>query len=145
MPQTIDRDEGVGFLSSLGVLCLAADGRWAVKRPGTNGLDGPFKARGRPGFASHWPPWPRPVVLCAGRSAVGVLLPGLRSQEAREGKPPLRNLKNRASSDRYRLCDAGFCRFRGATVEYGAPQNHDRGAACGVRASLSQGQTYRVK
>ena len=69
MSQTIDRDEGVGFLSSLGVLCLAADGRWAVKRPGTNGLDGPFKARGRPGFASHWPPWPRPVVLCAGRSA----------------------------------------------------------------------------
>ena len=24
MSQTIDRDEGVGFLSSLGVLCLAA-------------------------------------------------------------------------------------------------------------------------
>ena len=41
MSQTIGRDEEVGFLSSLGVLCLAADGRWAVKRPGTNGLDGP--------------------------------------------------------------------------------------------------------
>ena len=44
MSQTIGRDEEAGFLSSLGVLCLAADGRWAVKRPGTNGLDGPFKA-----------------------------------------------------------------------------------------------------
>ena len=59
----------VRFLCSLGVLCLAADGRWAVNRSDSNGPDSPFKARGRPGLASHWPPQPRPVVLCASRSA----------------------------------------------------------------------------
>ena len=69
MSQTIGRDEEAGFLSSLGVLCLEADGRWAVNRSDSNGPDSPFKARGRPGLASNWPPQPRPRVLCAGRSA----------------------------------------------------------------------------
>ena len=114
MSQTIDRDEGVGFLSSLGVLCLAADGRWAVNRSDSNGPDSPFKARGRPGLASHWPPQPRPVVLCAGRSAPAWLAFAGSARRQTDGGA----MKNRASSDRAiggrRLLRRGgaFCRVR---------------------------------